>query len=122
MSNSDQNVYLGYNELYFNEIVDKDLKGSISSSERSYLVSNPAIWKSQLVCLKRRTEMQFTSSKARSFSLYREFSQGALPYPEYVDKLNKEKEWRCNAARFLQQIEIRIQETKALNVNHNSTD
>lgn len=117
MSSQLQTSTLGHDQLFFNELVDKDLKGIISHQDRSILTTDLTRWKSQLICLKRRTEMQFTSSKARSFTLYKEYSESVLSYPEYIDKLSKEKEWRCNAARFLQQIEVRIQEIKSLYVN-----
>ena len=114
MSSHSQSIDLGYDQALFAELVDKDLKGSISQNDRTILSSSPYAWRSQLICLKRRTEMQFTSSKARSFTLYKQYSEGILSYNEYVDKLSKEKEWRCNAARFLQQIELRIQEARSL--------
>lgn len=119
MSSPIQTATLGHDQLFFNELVDKDLKGTISQQDRSILVADSNRWRSQLICLKRRTEMQFTSSKARSFTLYKEYSESVLSYPEYIDKLSKEKEWRCNAARFLQQIEVRIQEIRSI---HDVTD
>jgi hypothetical protein len=107
---------LGYDALQFSDLVDRDLKGSaVEEQEKIYLHTHLPAWRSELIRYKKRTEMQFTSSKARSFSLYQSFSKKDLLYEDYLVKLNSEKIWRCNAARFLQQIELKLQEIKVLN-------
>jgi hypothetical protein len=108
-------VTLGYDALQLSDLIDRDLKGSsVGEQEKIYLQTHPSIWKAELIRYKKRTEMQFTSSKARSFTLYKEYCTQQLSHAEYLAKLNDEKVWRCNAARFLQQVELKLQEIKAL--------
>lgn len=101
-------------DLTVADIVDRELKNSVTEDERDFLFSSFALWRSHLLRLKKRTEMQFTSSKARRFSLYCDHTSGSLSLSEYLDKLLKEREWRCNAARYLQQIELKLQELKVV--------
>lgn len=113
----------GYDALQLSDLVDRDLKGSlVGEQEKLYLKKNPVLWRAELVRYKKRTEMQFTSSKARSFTLYKEYSSKLLSKDEYLAKLNDEKVWRCNAARFLQQVEGKLQEIKALDVQSDQQD
>lgn len=105
---------LGYSPVQLSEIVEKELKStdSLTEKELSYLRSNKPLWYAELVNMKKRTEFQLTSSKTRQFSLYKEKVHNKLTEKEYVDKLQVEKSWRCNATRFIQQIETRISNVK----------
>ena len=114
MSQVTQNITSGYDLVDISDIVDKDLRNSASVEELSVLSNNVVAWRSQLLNLKRRAEMQFTSSSSRTFNLYVQFTKGELSREDYHDKLSKEKEWRCNTSRFLQQIEMKLREVKSL--------
>jgi hypothetical protein len=104
---------LGYNPLEFSDLVERELKGaSVSPHERAYLNSNIEAWRAELITCKRRTEMNFTSSKARSFSLYHQRQTNQLTEEMYLDRLNQERVWRCNASRFLLQVEQKLQKLK----------
>lgn len=98
------------------ELTDKDLKSptSLTQSERLFLSDRPRSWYNHLVSLKKRTEYQLTSSNARRFSLYHSYVAGTIDKSQYFNKLQEEKTWKCNAARFVQQIEIRLSEVKTL--------
>ncbi len=105
----------GYGTLTFTELVERELKSlSVTQEELQLLRSNRSGWKAELVIMKKRTEMQMTSSKARSYGLYVDVTAGTLTNEAYMAKLHGEKVWRVNAARFLQQIEARIQKLKAI--------
>lgn len=104
---------LGYSELEFIDLVDRELKGaSVSEQEKQYLKESKNRWRSELINYKKKTEMQFSSSSQRSHRLYQQYFNQELTRKEYVDKLNQEKIWRVNAARFLQQIETKLQRMK----------
>lgn len=99
-------------ELLISNLVDKDLKGTISVSERNQLKIYPDLWHSNLLSMKKRTEMQFTSSKARRFEIHRDHLTGVITDQEFADRVSAECKWRVNAARFLQQVENKLQEVK----------
>ncbi len=112
MSTGEQ-IPLGYNSLEFADLVDRELKGvQMSHTEREYLNAHPNMWRSALIDLKNKTQMGFTSSKARSFTLYRRYKTNQITHLEYIDKLEDEKVWRCNASRFLNQVESRLGKMK----------
>lgn len=98
----------------FAELVDKNLRSLASDDELKYLINHPDRWRSQLLAFKKRTEVQFTSSKSRAYNLYHSLFVGDISLQEYSASLAKEREWRCTAARFLQQVEMKIQEVKGL--------
>ncbi len=103
----------GYDLSQFVELVDRELKGSpISEDELTYLYTYKDIWRSELINYKKKTEMQFSSSAQRSHRLYQQYMNHELTHAEYVDRLNQEKVWRVNAARFLQQVETKLQRIK----------
>lgn len=113
-----QQVDLGYDTLEFSDLVDRELKGSlVADNEREYLDQHRNQWRAALIDYKKRTEMQFTSSSARRFSLYQDHMLGKLTASDYVERLSSEKVWRCNAARFLQQVETRLQWFKYADTN-----
>ena len=106
-------IDLGYNVLQFIDLVDRELKGqSITEQEAIYLEQNKDRWRSELINYKKKTEMQFSSSTQRAYKLYQLYMDQELTRTEYVDKLNQEKIWRVNAARFLQQVETKLQRIK----------
>lgn len=106
-------IDLGYNVLQFIDLVDRELKGQpITEQEAIYLDQNKERWRSELINYKKKTEMQFSSSTQRSYKLYQLYINEELTRAEYVDKLNQEKIWRVNAARFLQQVETKLQRIK----------
>jgi len=107
---------IGYSPIQFSELVEKELKtpDSLTKNELSYLKTHKPYWRSELINLKKRTEFQLTSSKARQFSLYKEKINNKLTEAQYVDKLQVEKSWRCNATRFVQQLEFKISEVKMM--------
>lgn len=99
--------------LLFKDLVDRDLKGSsVSEDERLWLITCKDLWRCELINYKKKTEMQFSSSRQRSHKLYQQYLLYELTHLEYVDKLNQEKVWRVNAARFLQQVETKLQRIK----------
>jgi hypothetical protein len=105
-----QSIDLGYDSLEFSDLVDRELKGTlVNSNERGYLEQHKIQWRATLIDYKKRTEMQFTSSAARRFTLYQEHLKGKLTEAQYIEKIGQENVWRCNAARFLQQVEARLQ-------------
>ena len=107
-------ITLGYSPVQLSELVEKELKSPtiLSQDELSYLHAHKTLWHAELVNMKKRTEFQLTSSKARQFSLYKERLNNKLTEIEYVDKLQTERSWRCNATRFIQQLESRISYVK----------
>jgi hypothetical protein len=110
MTDGIQTETIGYSPVQISEIVEKDLKSpsSLTPKELNYLKTNKKTWYSELVNMKKRTEFQLTSSKTRQFSLYKDKLNKKLTEIEYVDKLQVEKTWRCNATKFVQQIESRL--------------
>ena len=113
MTAGNKTVNPGYGTLAFSELVERELKSaSITKREQAYLEESTSQWRAELICMKKRTEMQMTSSKARGFELYRQVTTGTISYGDYVEKLTHEKVWRCGAVRFLQQIETKIQRIK----------
>lgn len=114
MTDGLKNITLGYSPVQLSELVEKELKSaeSLNKDELRYLHDHKNYWHAELVNMKKRTEFQLTSSKARQFSLYKERLNKKLTEIEYVDKLQVEKSWRCNATRFVQQIESRISHVK----------
>lgn len=103
----------GHALLQFKDLVDRDLKGSsISEDEQLWLFTYKDLWRCELINYKKKTEMQFSSSRQRSHKLYQQYLLHELTHLEYVDKLNQEKVWRVNAARFLQQVETKLQRIK----------
>lgn len=99
------------------ELVDKELKGVITQEEKAILNSHVDSWRDVLLSMKRRTEMQFTSSKVRKFEVHSNYTKGKITHIEYVDLLGAELKWRVNAARFLQQVESKLQEVKNAELN-----
>lgn len=114
MTDGLNNVTLGYSQVQLAEIVEKELKAphSLTQDELSYLYSNKSSWRTELINMKKRTEFQLTSSKARQFSLYKDRLNKKLTESEYASSLHTEKAWRCNATRFIQQLELRISHVK----------
>ncbi len=103
----------GYGSLEFNAIVERELKSlSITPEDLVVLTTNKVSWKATLKGMKKRTETQMTSSKARSYELYVQLRAGKLTPAEYRDRLHQEKVWRCGATRFLQQVEEKLQSIK----------
>lgn len=98
---------------YVQELVDKDLKGVITVEEKQVLISNSTNWRDILLQMKKRTEMQFTSSKARSFEIYSDYRSKNITHEDFLNKTSVELKWRVNAARFLQQVEKKLQEVKS---------
>ena len=108
------NTTNGY-ELTFKDLVDRDLKGSpVSPQEQEYLNTHKKMWKKELIRLKKQTETQFTSSRARVFSLYREVQTKKIDYTSYIESLHKEKVKRVNTVTFLAHIENKLQNLKAV--------
>lgn len=99
-------------EQDINELVDKDLKGTITQIEAALLETHVDVWRTNLLKMKKRTEMQFTSSKSRSFDIHRDYCEHIITHEQFVDRVSTEKRWRVNAARFLQQVEAKLQEIK----------
>lgn len=96
--------------LWFREIVDRNLKQvPVSESELLYLRDHPGAWKYELVNFKKRTETQFTSSRARMLSSYADCYNKITTYPQYLILLHDERVWRVHAAKFLQLVEKKIQ-------------
>lgn len=116
MTNGLENTTLGYENVNFAEIVEKELKApdSLQNDEKILLHENPQLWRAELVNLKKRTEFQLTSSSARQFTLYKDRHTNKLTETDYIGKLQVEKSWRCNATRFLQQVEMKITYTKTI--------
>jgi hypothetical protein len=103
----------GYEVSQFIDLVDRELKGSpISEDEQMYLYTYKDLWRCELINYKKKTEMQFASSRQRSHKLYQQYILHELTHAEYLDKLNQEKVWRVNAARFLLQVETKLQRMK----------
>lgn len=103
------NTTHGY-DLWFTDLVDRELKGApVNEQDTEYLAVHRDAWKCELINLKKRTETQFTSSKARTFTLYRKLHNKELTYMEYVNQLSEQRIWRVNASRYLQQIESKLQ-------------
>ena len=116
MTNGLQTITLGYDNINFSELVEKELKSpqALSNDETILLHQEANNWRAELINMKKRTEFQLTSSKARRFTLYKDRMNNRLTETEYIDKLQAETAWRCNATRFLQQLEMKISYTKSL--------
>lgn len=98
----------------FIDIVERDLQDKATSAELDVLHENLSQWKTVLLDKKKRTEMQFTSSNARMFEIHKLNVERQVSYSEWLNRLGKEKVWRVNANRFLQQIESRLREVSSL--------
>ena len=106
------NTTNGY-DLWFTDLVDRELKGApVTEQDNEYLNAHKDTWKCELINLKRRTETQFTSAKARIFSLYHQLHSKKITYDSYMKQLSEQRVWRVNAARYLEQIENKIQVLK----------
>lgn len=116
MTNGLEVTTLGYENVNFAEVVEKELKSpdSLQNNEKILLHTHPQLWRAELINLKKRTEFQLTSSSARQFALYKDRHTNRLTEAAYIDKLQVERTWRCNATRFLQQVEMKITYTKTI--------
>ncbi len=90
------------------QYVESELRGSADGEAIAYLNNNKALWRNELVAMKRRAETQMTSNKARKFEAYCDFWNGNVTQADYFDKVAKERVWKTNASRFIQQIETRL--------------
>lgn len=94
----------------FTDAVERDLQGKATEEDLQFLYTNLPQWKAVLLDKKKRTEMQFTSSGARMFEIHKLYTENEISYSEWLNRHAKEKVWRVNANRFLQQIEARLRE------------
>lgn len=114
MAAEKQSIALGYGNPNLTELVDKELKNiELSDAEKHKLNSDVQAWRNELIQCKRRIEMQFTSLKTTAFSDYACFMNGEITYHDYVQRLNTVKLKRVHAARFLQQVETRMQQLRS---------
>ena len=104
----------GYSSLEISEIVERELKSPqlLTEMEMKFLDEHVSLWKSELIDMKKRTEMQLTSNSARMYNLYVQYINKDLTHQTYIGSLNERRIWKVNATRFLQQLEHRIQRLK----------
>ena len=94
------------------EYVAADLRGDIDDEGLVYLTNHLSDWRSELICMKRKAETQMTSCKSRTFEIHFLHARGKISHDEFLDRISKEKIWKVNASRFLQQIESKLVKMK----------
>lgn len=92
------------------EIVRADLRGDAKVSERTWLADNKSMWRTELIRMKLSCESQMVASKARRFQTHKRWVTKEIDQTQYLEEIESEKQWKCNANRFLQQIETKLQE------------
>lgn len=102
----------GYGDYDIAELVDKDLKNVSSTDELAFLKSHVDMWRNELIQLKKRLEMQFTSLQVSNFTSYTQYCAKEISYSDYTKTIHANKLKRVNAARFLQQVELKLLQLK----------
>lgn len=102
----------GYCDYDIADLVDKDLKNISSSDELVFLKSQVDAWRNELIQLKKRLEMQFTSLQVSNFTSYTRYCSKEITYADYTQSIHANKLKRVNAARFLQQVELKLLQLK----------
>ncbi len=107
------------------DIVERELRENATSAEVKILQANPDLWKHHLLFVKRKTEVQFTTSRMRLSQLRLDYQmakedttvteqQLSAKLLEYQQGTLKENQWRSKANFFLSRIELRLSQLKDL--------
>jgi hypothetical protein len=94
----------------FSETVQKELKNEADDKELQLLQNNRTKWRSELLNNKHACENQFVAQRARLFENHRLYTLNLITQDVYLQVISQEKAWKCNAVRFLQQIESKLRE------------
>lgn len=103
----------------FDELVERELRDQATAAEKEYLLEHRGEWRTALLILKKKSEVQFTACKARRYAatqryttarLDPNYTQGQLDalWSETTQTLRKEQDWKHKANFFLFNIETRL--------------